>query len=225
MTLKSPWHSTNLAPVLWRLEPGCEQAQGAAAWAGVPGSGPRAPAWMHSVVPQPWLKHGEPEAACLWWHSLIIRAGGPFSLEDCSPSLPRVLCGHRGLEVALPTRLVEAGSGGSWGQGWPSPSPGLDRSWRGQRNARLWQIPFIKVRPAVSALCLYISNKESTCMQRGVLVRMRFKSHLSSAFVVSGELIQKQVASCFWDKFCCLVLLSDNKTFSGPVYFCSREKF
>lgn len=32
-------------------------------------------------------------------------------------------------------------------------------------------------------------------MQRGGLVRIRFKSHLSSAFVVGGELIKKQVVS------------------------------
>lgn len=32
-------------------------------------------------------------------------------------------------------------------------------------------------------------------MQGGVLVRIRFKSHLSSAFVVSGEVIQKQIVS------------------------------
>lgn len=38
MTLKPPWHSINLASVLWSLEADCGLVQGAAAWAGVPGS-------------------------------------------------------------------------------------------------------------------------------------------------------------------------------------------
>lgn len=126
----------------------------------VPGSGhcagPSAPAaslqsaggaGMHTVCrASALLQHGEPEAACLLWDSLTIRAvlGAllPAGIQLLSPS-----SGQRGLDVALRTLLVEAGSGGCCGQRWPSPRPGLDRGWRGQRNAKLWQNSLYKASP------------------------------------------------------------------------------
>lgn len=150
-------------------------------------------------VPQLWLKHGQPEAAWILWDSLIIRAvGGPFSLQECHPSLPQSshASGRKGLDVALPTLLVEAEPGGSCGYRWPSPWPGPDRGWRGQRNARLWQNCLYKVQAcSQSAVFVRFPIRKAPAMQRGGLLRIRFKSHLSSPFVVGSELIQKQVVS------------------------------
>lgn len=73
----------------------------------------------------------------LWWEAFL-----PAGIQLLSPS-----SGQRGLDVALPTLLVEAGSGGYCGQRWPSPRGGLDRGWRRQRNAKLWQNFLYKASP------------------------------------------------------------------------------
>lgn len=69
------------------------------------------------VRPQLWLQHGEPKAAWPLWDSLTIRA----VLGALLPAEMQPLSGQRGLDVALPTLLVEAESGGYCGQRWPSP--------------------------------------------------------------------------------------------------------
>lgn len=114
--------------MLWSLEPGFYLVQGGQ---GVPGSGHSpGPRWVVQphprvcwgrrnarVRPQLWLQHGEPKAAWLLWDSLTIRA----VLGALLPAEMQPLSGQRGLDVALPTLLVEAESGGYCGQRWPSP--------------------------------------------------------------------------------------------------------
>lgn len=112
MTLKPPWHCVNLAPVLCSLAAGGGLVRGAAAWAGgawLPAQLPWAPRWAPEplrprpqsvlglqgctrVVPQLWLKHGEPKAAWLSWDSLIIRGvGGPLLPTGMQPLSPTEL--------------------------------------------------------------------------------------------------------------------------------------
>lgn len=172
MTLKPPWHSINVAAVLWSLGGGCGLVQGAAARAGMPGSpGHLGDAYSGSCsllhrasappgVPQLQLERQRLPGFC--------GAASSPELSPCRNAAPLSHTSHasgqKELDVVLPTLLVEAGSGGSCGQRWPSPWPGLDRGWGGQRNARLWQNSLYKFRRAVSQSTVCVScNKESTC--------------------------------------------------------------
>lgn len=123
--------------------------------------------------------------------------GDPSPCRNATP-LPQHshASGRKGLDVALPTLLVEAGSGGSCGHRWPSSWPRLDRGWRGQRNVRLWQNSLYEAQAcSQSTLFVRFPIRKAPAMQRGGSVRIRFRSHLSSPLVVGSELIQKQVVS------------------------------
>lgn len=154
MTLKPPWHSISLTPMLWSLD---------LSWCRVlqPGQGclalgPGAPAGecgctsSTSALAEAWRAWGclalvrQPHQQS-WW------GGRPFSPKECNPSLPELSClWAEGLDVALPTLLVEAGSGQMGHVVLDQDLSGAGEMWGCGRTL------YIKFRPAVSPLCLYI---------------------------------------------------------------------
>lgn len=177
-----PWWLWNLhgTPLIWHLCFGAWNWD--FSWCRVlqPGQGCLAlgsPLWPHPqsmlgmqecthVVPQLWLKHGEPEAAWLLWDSLIIRAvGGPFSLQECHPSptaFSRLWAEGAGCGFAHPACW-------SWVRGlmWPQMAQLLTKTWQGLERAEkceavaefsLWSSGL----QSVHSVCTF-SNKESAC--------------------------------------------------------------
>lgn len=79
---------------------------------------------------------------------------------------------------------------------WAEMAQPFTRAWQGLERAHKCRavVEFYRQSSGIlSTECERLPIRKAAAMQRGGLVRTRFKRHLSSASVVSGELVQKQV--------------------------------
>lgn len=83
--------------------------------------------------------------------------GDPSPCRNATP-LPQHshASGWKGLDVALPTLLVEAGQGAHVATDGPAPDQDLTGAGEGREMWGCGRILFMKFRPAVSPLCLYV---------------------------------------------------------------------